>query len=174
MPVWQPPIAGDPGRAIEMEMAGGYLEYRLVGDVPWTQICPISALTGPQGPAGVNAFGSPTSRSLSLATAYQATTTTKPAIVTINLTSSASFSLIGGATNTADIVIGSTNAVASGTGTVAGKYVNASTASVAVGVGVASINGSPCTFALPTGWYFAVRQTAGTVTITSAFDQSVG
>lgn len=130
--------------------------------------------TGATGTAGVNAFGAPTTRTLSLATAYQATTTTKPAIVTVNLTSTASFSLTGGSTNTADILIGSTSGVATGTGTIMCKYGNSSTAGVAVGVGVTGIQGSTCTLALPTGWFFAIRQTAGTVTIVSSFDASVG
>lgn len=29
-------------------------------------------------------------------------------------------------------------------------------------------------YALPAGWFFAVRVTSGNVTITSAFDQAVG
>lgn len=130
--------------------------------------------TGATGGAGVNSFGYPTSRSLSLATAYQCTNTAKPCVVTVNLTSSASFSLLGGQTNTADILVGSTSAVASGTGSIVGRYGNSSTAGVAVGIGVATIAGVQVTAFVPVGGYFAVRQTAGTVTITSAFDQAVG
>lgn len=129
---------------------------------------------GADGAAGVNSFGTPTTRTLSLATAYQATTTTKPTVVTINLTSTAALSLTGGTTNTADVVIGSTNAVASGTGTVICRHANSNTGALTVGLALSTIQTSTCTIALPTGWYFAVRQTAGTVTITSAYDQSVG
>lgn len=116
-------------------------------------------------------FGAPTSRILALATAYQATDNTKPAVVTINLTSTANFSLVGGTTNSADIVIGSTNAVAGGTGTIIGKYSNSVTGTIAVGLNMNSASAVSYTLALPLGWYFAVRQTAGTVSITSAFDQ---
>jgi hypothetical protein len=119
-------------------------------------------------------IGAPTSRTLSLATAYQATTSAKPAVVTINLTSTAAISLSGGATNTADIVIGSTNGVASGTGTVICKHANSNTGTLTVGLNLSTIATTTCTLMLPVGWYFAVRQTAGTVTITSAFDQTVG
>lgn len=129
---------------------------------------------GADGAAGVNAFGSPSSRSLSLATAYQATTTAKPAVVTVNLSSTASLSLTGGTSNTADVVIGSTNAVASGTGTLICRYANTNTGALTVGLALSTTAASTCTFALPAGWYFAVRQTAGTITITSAFDQVVG
>lgn len=129
---------------------------------------------GADGAAGVNAFGTPMSRTLSLATAYQASDTSKPAMVTVNLTSTANFSLSGGTTNSADIVIGSTNAVASGTGTVVGKYSNSITGTIAVGLNMNSASANPLTFALPSGWFFAIRQTSGTVSITSAFDQKVG
>lgn len=130
--------------------------------------------TGATGAAGVNAFGAPNTRTLSLATAYQATDNTKPSIVTINLSSTATISLTSGATNTASILIGSTNGVASGTGTVMCQYSNSNTGSLTIGLNLSTISTLTCTLALPVGWYFAVRQTAGTVTISSAFDQSVG
>lgn len=129
---------------------------------------------GADGAAGANSFGSPTSRSLSLATAYQATNAAKPAIVTINITSTANLSLSGGTTNSATVLIGSTNGVASGTGTIMCPYSNSSTGTLTIGLNTNTISTLSCTVALPTGWYFAVRQTAGTVTINSAFDQQVG
>jgi len=118
--------------------------------------------------------GTPTARTLSLATAYQATDTSKPAVVTVNLTSTATLSLTGGTTNTAQIVIGSTNGVASGTGTVINQYSNTNTGALTVGLNLSTVSAVPATFTLPAGWYFAVRQTSGTVSITSAFDQSLG
>lgn len=120
------------------------------------------------------AVGAPNSRSLSLATAYQATDNTKPAMVTVNLTSTANFSLSGGTTNSADVVIGSTNAVAVGTGTVVGKYSNSVTGTIAVGLNLNSVAANTYILVLPAGWFFAVRTTAGSVTVTSAFDQSAG
>lgn len=33
---------------------------------------------------------------------------------------------------------------------------------------------STCTVAIPAGWYYAVRQTSGTVSIVSAYDQTAG
>jgi hypothetical protein len=119
-------------------------------------------------------IGAPAARTLSLATAYQAANPAKPALVTVNLTSNANISLSGGTTNTADVVIGATNAVASGTGTTIGKYTNSNTGALTVGLNISTVAANPTTFVLPAGWYFAVRQTAGTVSITSAFDQAVG
>lgn len=117
--------------------------------------------------------GSPNTRSLSLATAYQATNTAVASVVTVNLSSTAALTLGGGTTNTADVVIGSTNAVAGGTGTIIGRYANTLTGTLIVGLAVNTNANSTVTFVLPAGWFFAIRQTAGTVSITSAFDQSI-
>lgn len=117
--------------------------------------------------------GTPTSRSLSLSTAYQATTSANAAVVTVNLTSSASLTLTTGTTNTASVIIGSTTAVASGTGTTIGQYSNSLTGSLVIGLNVSTSSQSPITFALPAGWYFAVIQGTGSVTISSAFDQKL-
>lgn len=120
------------------------------------------------------AIGTPNTLSMSLATAYQATNSAKPAFVTITLSSSAQLTISGGQTQTAQIVIGSTSAVASGTGTAIGTSSNSQTGTVVVGVALTAGMTGTTTIALPAGWYFAVRQTSGTVSIASAFDQSIG
>lgn len=130
--------------------------------------------TGSIGPAGPSSFGTPNSRALAAATAYQATDTAKPAIVNINLNSSASLSLSGGTTNTADVVIGSTSGVASGTGTVICRYANTNTGALTIGLNLSTVSGTTCSFALPAGWFFAWRITAGVVTVPLAYDQPVG
>lgn len=124
--------------------------------------------------AAADSFGPPVARTLALATAFQASDPAKPALVTINLTSVANLTLGAGTTNTADIVIGATAAVASGTGTVIGKYRNSLTGSLVVGLNINTDSGVQIVLPLPVGWFFAVRQTAGTVVITSAYDQVVG
>lgn len=148
-----------------MDSAGQHLNWNgwLPGGGP---VCGTS--TAPM------AIGSPNSNTLSLATAYQATNTAKGAAVNVNLTSTASISLSGGATNTAIIYIGSTNAVASGTGTQICNYSNSNTGSLTIGLNLSTISAVSCHFDLPIGWYYAIRQTAGTVSIVSAFDQSIG
>lgn len=132
-------------------------------------VCGTSA-----APTAPPTISSPTSRSLSLATAYQATDNTKPAVVTINVSSTATITLTSGTTNTSAIVIGSTSGVASGTGSAICPYTNSQTGTLVVGANLSTISTSQCTFVLPAGWFFAVRQTAGTVSISSAFDQSMG
>lgn len=131
--------------------------------------------TGATGAPGVNAFGSPNSRTLALSTALQATDPTRPAVVTINLTSTASLSLSAGTTNTADIVIGSSSSIGTTGGTVVGKYSNSITGTLVVGLGISTVSAQPITLHLPVGWYWSVRNTgAGTISITSQFDQAVG
>lgn len=125
-------------------------------------------------PSAPPTIGTPTSRTLSLATAYQATDNTKPAFVTINLSSNPTLTLGGGSTNNAQIVMGSTSAVASGTGSQMGNHNNSLTGTLVVGVAINNGDTRQYTILLPAGWFFAIRQTAGTVSITSAFDQSMG
>lgn len=133
---------------------------------------PTCGNTGPvQSPPTVSA---PTARTLTLATAFQATDNTKPSIVSLNLTSTAALTLTSGQTHTADIVIGATNAVASGTGTVVGRYSNSLTGTLVVGLAINTNSIAPVSFVLPAGWFAAIRQTSGTVTIVSAYDQSIG
>lgn len=129
---------------------------------------------GAIGPAGPNVMGSPNSRTLSFATAYQATNNAKPAVVMVNLASIAGLSLTSGTTNTAQLIVGATSAVASGTGTIVGLYANSITGVLVVGLGINTNSTTPMMTVLPVGWFFAVLQTAGAVTIVSAFDQSVG
>lgn len=134
------------------------------GDQTWAT---LPAATPPN-------ISSPNSRSLTLATAFQATDNSRAAMVTVNLTSTATLSLSGGTTNSATVVIGATNAVASGTGTVINSYSNSNTGSLTIGLNLSTVSAVPVTFALPKNWFFAVLQTSGAVTITSAYDQAIG
>ena len=130
---------------------------------------------GADGAAGVNNFGYPTSRSLSLATAYQCTNTAKPCVVTINLNSTANLTLSGGTTIVGEVRVGNANTVASGGGTAVGAYKNSLTGTLVVGVTLASDSYNSITVMVPTGGYFAIRQTSGSgLTVVSAFDQVVG
>lgn len=123
---------------------------------------------------GLLTVSAPTTRTLSLATAYQATDNTKAAIVTVNLNSTASLTLSGGTTVVGEIRIGSANTVASGTGSAIGAYKNSLTGTLAIGLNIQTDSYNSLSFALPTGWYFAIRQTSGSgLVVVSAFDQSI-
>lgn len=130
---------------------------------------------GDKGDAGINAFGLPTTRTLALATAYQATTTARPAQVTVTLQATSSISLSGASNNEGEIVIGTANTVATGTGTKIATYKNNLGGGLVVGLNLTSTQANTYSFSLPAGGFFAIRQTSGTgLTITSAFDQAVG
>lgn len=130
---------------------------------------------GINGIDGISVFSAPTSRSLSLSTAYQATNPAKPAIVVITLQSTSSISLAGAVNNEGIIYIGNTNAVASGTGSAVGQYKNNLGGTLVIGLNLNNQQAQTTTFALPANWYFAVRQTSGSgLTIVSAFDQQSG
>lgn len=133
--------------------------------------------TGPQGNpgvAGVNSFSAPSTFSVAASTAYQSADPTKPAIATVTLSSSATISLAGGTTNTAAVYVGSTSAVATTGGTQVCGYTNSNTGALTIGLNLATVATQPCTFTLPTGYYFAYRTSSGTVTATNAVVAAVG
>lgn len=120
-------------------------------------------------------IGGPTNRTMALATALQATDPTRAALFTINLTGTATLTLAAGVTCSANVVMGPTAAVASGTGTTIGKWANGLTGTLIVGLNINVPQATPMTMMLPIGWFIAVISTGtGAVTITSAFDQSIG
>lgn len=45
-------VAGEDGRAAEFRSSGNYLQWRLVGDASWTNLLPLSSITGPTGATG--------------------------------------------------------------------------------------------------------------------------
>lgn len=136
---------------------------------------PASTVPGPTGPAGPSAFGSPSTRTVALATAYQCTTPAKPCLVTVTLQSQSSISLAGASNNEGAIMLGSTSAVAAGTGTALAAYKNNLGGGLVVGLNLNSTQANTYTVPVPANWYFAVRQTAGTgLQVVSAFDQLVG
>lgn len=167
---------GSPGSSATVSNSGSSSAAILNFTIPRGDVGATGATgaTGSTGPAGPSTIGAPTSRSLSLATAYQCTDNTKPCLVTATINSTVSFSLSGTVTNTAAMLIGSTNGVASGTGTVVGNYLNSVGGTIVIGLTLNNQATQSYTLAVPAGWYFAIRQTAGTVSIVSAFDQALG
>lgn len=120
----------------------------------------------------MNAWGSPVTRTVALATAYQASTPAKPAVVTIIVESIVTVGIGTPSTNTLELIMGATNAVSGGTGTLADTYrLDLSVTLISLGL----TGRQKLTCNLPAGWYFAVRRTVGTgASIVSAFDQTVG
>lgn len=139
--------------------------------------------TGAQGPAGVNAFSEGVSRTIVAGSAYQATTTTKPAIITINfrLTSRLALSVLGVLTNAqaqqkAEVYLGDTAAkITAATGILIASPENVNTSTLLAGLDMVDTATVQVTIHLPAGYYFGFRVTAGTqVTVISCRDQQVG
>lgn len=118
--------------------------------------------------------GQPAARTIALGTAYRPTVTGKSALFTVTLTSTATITLTGGATNSADLVIGPAATISTTGGTVVGKYANTNTGALTVGLSLSTVMTNSYTLAIPPGWYFAIRSTAGTVSVVSAFEQALG
>jgi hypothetical protein len=133
--------------------------------------------TGPQGATGANGvfqFGYPQSRTLALATAYQAVNSSKGAIETITLECPAALSLTGGTTCTGQVIVGSTSGVATGTGTVVATYKNQNTGTLTIGLALTQTYDEVINVFVPAGGYFAVLQTSSgtSLSIVNAVDQA--
>lgn len=170
--------------------AGSFLQFYMcdvVGDLPATCCAGSFAFVIADGSTwrsiAVNTWmlnivsmsvGAPVARSVSFATAYQASTPSKPAKLSVIIDLTASVS-IGTVSNAAQLWIGPTNSVASGAGT---DNVMADAVSSALTVTLISITNTAKAklfIDLPANYYFAVLRSTGTgFTINNAFDQTVG
>lgn len=170
-------VASVLGLAIALTTAGYVVQTvpRAVGQIAITSPStgPAGA-TGPTGPAGVNAIGNANARTCTAGTAIQAMDTTKPAFFSITITSTANFSLAGGTTNTAVVVSGTTSGIGTSGGTTEGTYSNSVTGTIAVGLNLNSVQTNTYVVALPAGQWFAYRVSAGSVTVVSCTDKSIG
>lgn len=124
--------------------------------------------------------GIPNTRTISPSTAYQATDPTRAALVTINLSSTASISLLNQtqASQKAQVwVAANASDVLSGTGTAValGNYENTQSGTLVATLVLNQTVPQQSQVAIPAGWYFAVKQTTGAnLVISSAFDQAIG
>lgn len=132
-----------------------------------------SPTKGDPGLAATVAVTAPTSRALNMATAYQALDPTKPAIVTVTVTSTSSVSLSGAVSNAASILIGSSSTLVSSSGIAIGTYENVLGGTLVAGLNMS--NKATCSYVvfLPAGWYFAIKQTGTGVSVVSAFEQKI-
>lgn len=136
--------------------------------------------TGATGPAGANGTSyapqSPVSRTISVATAYQHTDTSKPYKVQVNARATQTVTLAGTIGDRIELRIGPTAAsVASGgSGGFSVGIWESGITGIAVMVGAAVADGGQLTADVPAGWYFSVNRLSGTAaTIVSCFSQSM-
>lgn len=131
--------------------------------------------TGPAGATGgFSAYGQPTARTFALGTAYQCTDNTRPCILTVTLASTAALSLTAGATNQADLVLGTSSGIASSGGTRIAQYSNSLTGTLVIGLAINTNSNVTYTLNMPAAGFMAIRQTSGTVSIVnSSVEQTV-
>lgn len=107
----------------------------------------------------------------SFATAYRATDPSMPALVSIIVELVTTISVGVPKANTVELIVGPTNAVAGGTGTLADTYRSDLTVTL---ISLGFTARQKVIALLPTGWYWAIRRTVGSdISIVSAFDQTV-
>lgn len=139
-------------------------------DVARVPNIPTSKVTGLD--AALLTVGAPSTRTFSLATAYQCTVTTRPCILVISLQSTSSISLSGTSNNEGFITYGATSAVTSGTGVNVGPYKSNLGGGLVVGLSITNQQTNTYTVIMPIGYYIAVRQTVGTgLQVLSAVEQ---
>lgn len=163
-------------------LASGTVDIILRGngnDVANLEVGPIGlqGLTGSQGVAGVNSFGAGTAITPTIGTAFQAADPAKPSFIAVNVTSTATISLSGGQTHSAQLVIAPSGAAACSAGTgsrILGRYSNSNTGALTVGLNLSTISETQLQAGMPAGYFACVRSTSGTPSIVSAFEQPVG
>lgn len=117
------------------------------------------------------AIGAPVTRSLSLATAYQASTPTKPALLKVEITCVTTVGVGSPQTNTIELRIGPNNTVASGGGTRADVF--RSDLSVTL-ISLGWTSQGVLRAEIPAGYYFSINRTVGSGTsIVTAYDQAL-
>lgn len=114
-------------------------------------------------------FGAPGVRSLTTATAYQATDSGKAAIVTISPQCTNATTVLAASACTLQVRQGSAG-LTCGTGTIVSTW----SSTYALGLLLTNTSGSPIDVKLPTGGYFILCATAGTFGTVAAVDQSAG
>lgn len=122
--------------------------------------------------AGAVAIGAPVTRTVTVATAYQASTSAKAAFVSVEIECTTTVGIGAPQANTIELVIGATSAVA----TTGGTRVDVFRQDLSVTLISLGFTGRQVLKAcLPAGYYFAVRRPAGSgTTIIASFDQVIG
>lgn len=134
----------------------------------------------PAGAAGANGVSyspqAPVARTVTAATAYQHTDTTKPCKVTVNARATQTVTVAGTVADRLELRIGPTAAAVapSGAGGFSMGVWESGITGIALMVGAAVQDGGQITADLPAGWYFQINRLSGTsATVVSCFTQSM-
>lgn len=136
--------------------------------------------TGATGAAGINGTSyapqSPVARTVTAATAYQHTDTTKPYKVIVNARATQTVTVAGTVADRLELRIGPTAAsvAPSGTGGFSIGVWESGITGIALMIGAAVQDGGQLSADVPAGWYFQINRLSGTAaTVVSCFTQSM-
>lgn len=115
-------------------------------------------------------YGDPAARTLSMSTVYQATDPSKATVVTVSPSCTNTTTVLASSTCTMTVHQSNLSSVSCSTGTVVSTWNSA----VPLGLVFTQTSGSPFDIKLGIGRYFIMCPTAGTFTITTAVDQTLG
>jgi len=113
-------------------------------------------------------YGDPSTRTLSVSTAYQANDPSKAAVVTVSPQCTNATTVLAASACTMQVRFGTTSGLNCSNGTVTHTW----TSTYALGLLLTNASGSPFDVKLGIGRYFILCPTAGTFTITTAVDQT--
>lgn len=118
-------------------------------------------------------IAAPILRTFAHGTAYRAQEPANSAMITVNLESIATVNNGGASDHHAEIYIGNDNTVGTAGGMMMGRYRNRLAGTSPGSISMTHRTAHSYLVALPKGWYMAIRQLAGTVTIVSVYDQAM-
>lgn len=176
----EPGKAGNAGPANNLSIGSvttGAAGVSITGTAP-SQVLNFTLPAGSQGNNGISYTPqTPSPRTVSVATPYQHTDTTKPFKVIVNARATSSVTLVAlGQTDRVELKIGPTAAsvaLNANGGYVMGVWETGITG-ISVTVGTSLQDGGQLSADVPAGWYFSINRQAGTAaTIVSCFTQSL-
>lgn len=146
----------------------------------WSAVSGLAQILNKPAIPAAFSIGAPAALTVTLgASAYQANNSAKDAVVVLNVGATSTQTLLSTteASQKIEVVVGATSGAVTGatpTGAKVGQFESTQSNTVVVGLTLNQKNAGTITFLLPAGYYFRVRQTAGSQGfLTSAFDQAI-
>ncbi len=145
----------------------------ITGSAP-NQTLSMGIPAGDKGDLGIGLSPSaPAAMTIALDTAYQSPTPAKSHFLSVMIDVSYSITVAASLTDTVELWVGTTSAVATGTGTKIASFRSALTG-IAISIGMASGDRGQLCGMIPPNYYFAVRRVSGSrATIAEAFTQAL-
>lgn len=174
---------GVDGSAVQLQKTATQIQWRLSGDASWQNLVSLSELTGSPGRDGANGTNGANytpqpmaSKSVTIATPYQHSDTTKPFKIMLNARSTQTVTVAGVVNDKVELRVGPTQAsvAPNGSGGFSVGIWESGITGIALMIGAAVQDGGQITADVPAGWYFQINRLSGNnATIVSCFTQSM-